>query len=104
MSPPDTPAQIGSQPRGFAPPKMAHGRTPDRLRLRNLSIVLAPLPPCCVTATRPSARRRGLDAASGAGRAAVEGSAGQALRHQHGKGAVRNPAKAGRSVLWELAE
>ena len=46
---------------------------------------------------------RGLDAASGAVRAAVEGSAGRALRHQREKGAVRNPAKAGRSVLWELA-
>jgi hypothetical protein len=45
---------------------------------------------------------RGLDAASGAVRAAVEGSAGRALRHQRDKGAVRNPAKAGRSVLWEL--
>jgi hypothetical protein len=47
---------------------------------------------------------RGLDAASGAVRAAVEGSAGRALRHQRDKGAVRNPAKAGRSVLWELAD
>ena len=46
---------------------------------------------------------RGLDAASGAVRAAVEGSAGRALRHQRDKGAVRNPRKAGRSVLWELA-
>ena len=27
----------------------------------------------------------------------------RALRHQREKGAVRNPAKAGRSVLWELA-
>ena len=47
---------------------------------------------------------RGLDAASGAVRAAVEGSAGRALRHQRDKGAVRNPAKVGRAVLWELAE
>ncbi len=46
---------------------------------------------------------RGLDAASGAVRAAIEGSAGRALRHQRGAGTVRNPAKAGRSVLWELA-
>lgn len=46
---------------------------------------------------------RGLDAASGAVRAAVEGSAGRALRHQRDKGAVRNPRKAGRSALWELA-
>ena len=46
---------------------------------------------------------RGLDAASGAVRAAVEGSAGRALRHQRDKGAVRNPAKRGRSALWELA-
>ncbi len=45
---------------------------------------------------------RGLDAASGAVRAAVEGSAGRALRHQREKGAVRNPAKQGRSVLWKL--
>ena len=47
---------------------------------------------------------RGLDAASGAVRAAVEGSAGRALRHQRNAGAVRNPAKAGRSVLWALGE
>ncbi len=46
---------------------------------------------------------RGLDAASGAVRAAVEGSAGRALRHQREKGAVRNPAKQGRAVRWELA-
>jgi hypothetical protein len=45
---------------------------------------------------------RGLEAASGAVRAAVEGSAGRALRHQRDKGAVRNPAKQGRAVLWEL--
>ena len=36
-------------------------------------------------------------------RAAVEGSAGRALRHRRDKGMVWNPAKAGRSVLWELA-
>jgi hypothetical protein len=47
---------------------------------------------------------RDLDAASGAVRAAVEGSAGRALRHQRGKGGVRNPAKAGRSVLWGLSD
>lgn len=47
---------------------------------------------------------RGLDAASGAVRAAVEGSAGRALRHQRRKGAVRNPTKAGRAVLWELTD
>ncbi len=46
---------------------------------------------------------RGLDAASSAVRAAVEGSAGRALRHQRDKGAARSPAKAGRSALWELA-
>ena len=46
---------------------------------------------------------RGLDAASGAVRAAVEGSAGRALRHQRDKGAVRNVSKQGRSALWELA-
>ncbi len=45
---------------------------------------------------------RGLDAASGAVRAAVEGSVGRALRHQRDKGAVRNAAKRGRTVLWEL--
>ncbi len=47
---------------------------------------------------------RGLDAASGAVRAAVDGSAGRALRHQRDKGAVGNPAEAGRSVLWTLAD
>jgi hypothetical protein len=47
---------------------------------------------------------RGLDAASGVVRAAVEGSAGRALRHLRGKGGIHNPAKAGRSVLWALAE
>ena len=46
---------------------------------------------------------RGLDAASGAVRNAMEGAAGRALRHQRTAGTVRNPAKAGRSVLWELA-
>ena len=46
---------------------------------------------------------RGLDAATGAVRAVVEGSAGRALRHQREKGGVRSPAKAGRAVLWELA-
>ena len=46
---------------------------------------------------------RGLDTADGAVRKAVEGSASRALRHQREKGAVRNPAKAGRAVLWELA-
>jgi hypothetical protein len=47
---------------------------------------------------------RGLDAASGAVRAAVQGSAGRALRHQRAAGPVRNPAKAGRSVLQEPGE
>ena len=46
---------------------------------------------------------RGLDAASGAVRAAVEGSAGRALRHQRVAGTVKNPAKQGRSTFWELA-
>ena len=46
---------------------------------------------------------RGLDAASGAVPAAVEGSAGRALRHQREKGMVRNPCKERRAVLWELA-
>ena len=46
---------------------------------------------------------RELDAASGAARAALEGSAGRALRHQRDKGAARNPAKVGRAVLWGLA-
>ena len=46
---------------------------------------------------------RELDAASGAVRAAVEGAVGWALRHQRDKGAVRNPGKAGRVVLWVLA-
>ena len=45
---------------------------------------------------------RGLDAASGAVRAAVEGSAGRALRHQRAAGTVRNPRKEGRAVLREL--
>ena len=47
---------------------------------------------------------RGLDGASGAVRAAVEGAAGRALRHQRAAGTVCTPARAGRSVLWELAE
>ncbi len=47
---------------------------------------------------------RGLDAADGAVRKAVEESVSRTLRHQREKGAVRNPAKAGRSVLWELME
>jgi len=46
---------------------------------------------------------RGLDAASGALWAAVEGAAGRALRHQRDKGAVRNPAAQGRAVLWKIA-
>lgn len=46
---------------------------------------------------------RGLDAASGAVRSAVEGSAGRALRHQRTAGTVRNPRKEGRLALWELA-
>ncbi len=46
---------------------------------------------------------RGLDAASGAVRAAVEGSAGRALRHRRAAGTVKNPAKQGRSTLRELA-
>ncbi len=48
---------------------------------------------------------RGLDAASRAVRSAMEGSAGRALRHQRAAGAarMRNPAEAGRSVLWEVA-
>ena len=41
--------------------------------------------------------------APGRRRGAVEGSVGRALRHQRGAGVVRNPAKAGRSVLRELA-
>ena len=36
-------------------------------------------------------------------RSAMEGSVGRALRHQRDKGAVGNPRKSGRSVLWELA-
>ena len=46
---------------------------------------------------------RGLDAASGAVQAAVEGSAGRALRHHRAAGTVKNPAKQGRSTLRELA-
>jgi hypothetical protein len=32
-----------------------------------------------------------------------EGSTGRAPRHQRDKGAVRNPAKAGRAAFWEVA-
>ena len=46
---------------------------------------------------------RGLDPSSGAVLAAIEGSVGRALRHQRAAGAVRNPGKAGRVVLWEVA-
>jgi hypothetical protein len=46
---------------------------------------------------------RDLDAADGAVRKAVEGSASRALRHQRAAGAVRTAAKAGRALLWELA-
>ena len=46
---------------------------------------------------------RGLDATNGAVRRAVDGGVGRALRHQRMAGTVRNPAKAGRVVLWELA-
>ena len=45
---------------------------------------------------------RGLDPSSGAVLAAVEGSAGRALRHQRSLGTVRNPRKEGRAALWEL--
>ena len=47
---------------------------------------------------------RGLNAASGAVQAAIEGSAGRALRHQRSLGTVRNPRKEGRLALWGLAE
>ncbi len=47
---------------------------------------------------------RSLDAAGGTVRSAVEASVGRTLRHQREKGTVRNPAKAGRMVLWEIAE
>ena len=47
---------------------------------------------------------RGLDPSSGAVLAAIEGSAGRALRHQRSLGTVRNPRKAGRAVLWEVAD
>jgi hypothetical protein len=47
---------------------------------------------------------RGLDAQSGAVRAAVEGTAGRALRHQRSLGTVCNPPRTGRLMLWELAE
>lgn len=46
---------------------------------------------------------RGLDPSSGAVLAAVEGSAGRALRHGRSLGAARNPRKEGRLALWELA-
>ena len=69
----------------------------------------APCWTCCgARAGRRRSRRwrivalRGLDAASGAVRAAVEGSAGRALLHQRDKGAVRSPAKAGRSALLDV--
>lgn len=38
----------------------------------------------------------------GAGQAALAASVGRALKHQRSLGAVRNPAKQGRVVLWEL--
>ena len=41
---------------------------------------------------------RGLDAADGAVRKAVEASASRALRHQRAAGSVRTPEKTGRSV------
>ncbi len=47
---------------------------------------------------------RGLDVASGAVRAAVEGSAGRALQHQRAKETVRTADSTGRSMLWELVE
>ena len=53
-------------------------------------------------AERVVALRR-LDAASGAVRAAIEGSAGRALKHQRSLGTVRNLRKKRRSALWELA-
>lgn len=46
---------------------------------------------------------RGLDAASGAVRAAVEGGAERALPHQRSLGTLRNPRKEGRLALRELA-
>ena len=46
---------------------------------------------------------RGLDPSSGAVLAAIEGSAGRALRPQRTLGTVRNPRKEGRLALWELA-
>lgn len=45
---------------------------------------------------------RGLDPSSGAVLAAIEGSAGRALRHQRSLGTVRNPRKEGRLALREL--
>ena len=47
---------------------------------------------------------RGLDPSSGAVLAAIEGSAGRALRHQRSLGTVRNPRKEGRLALWALVE
>ena len=46
--------------------------------------------------------QRGLDPSSGAVLAAIESSAGRALRHQRSLGTVRNPRKEGRLALWEL--
>ena len=47
---------------------------------------------------------RGLDAADGAVRQAVEASASRALRHQRTAGTARPAEKTGRSVLWVLAD
>jgi hypothetical protein len=47
---------------------------------------------------------RCLDPSSGAVLAAIESSAGRALRHQRSAGTVRNPRKEGRLASWELAE
>jgi hypothetical protein len=46
---------------------------------------------------------RGLDSASGAVRAGIEGSAGLARRRRRMLGTVRNPRKEGRLAPWELA-
>lgn len=46
---------------------------------------------------------RGLHPSSGAVLAAIEGSAGRALRHQRSLGTVRNPRKENRLALWKLA-
>ena len=56
----------------------------------------------------PQAARRvvalgGLDPSSGAVLAAIEGSAGRALRHRRTLGTIRNPRKEGRLALRELA-